>query len=172
MFKRILLLVCLLVALSGVAQAEIVSEVDTFDQTKYVYSYFKNPEFEKSKELKIKNLVFRKIITTDRTEYILTMDNSGKSKSSVYNNFLVKFDDSDSEIYKLTRRGNDIFGGYEEIVLIVPENVVAKILTSDKITLKVPLNPKGKNNYEISRNITVNINLEIINEWRQVIKSQ
>ena len=59
MLKKILLFICLLVALSGVASAKISSEVDDFDKTKYIQSYFK-PGIEKVEGLYIRELVFQK----------------------------------------------------------------------------------------------------------------
>ena len=60
MLKKILLLMCLLVVFSGVASAEIYSEVDDFDKTKYIYSYIKKPGIERIEGFYIREIVFQK----------------------------------------------------------------------------------------------------------------
>ena len=188
MLKKILLFMCFLVLLSGVGwaeaevasedddekvirvtKAEVISEVDNFDGTKYIYSYIKLSGM-KEKGIEIKELIFRKSITIDSVEYVLIFGNKGSALCPTYNNFLIKFDD-DSEMYILPRMSdNNIYDGYKEAVLVVPQNIVDKILASDKITFKIPLDPNYK---ETSiRNFIIDVNEEIINAWRQVIQAQ
>ena len=185
MLKKILLLMCLLVALSGVASAEIILEVDEFNETKYVYSCFEKPNI-KEKGIDLRNVIFRKHITDSSVKYILICSNIdsdpiGKNRFPVYNDFLIKFDDDIHEIYTLSRYGDftlmsrsvDLIAELHEIVLTVPEDVVKKILSSDKITIRVPLYPKELNkNKTLIRNFTFDISQEMINEWRQVILAE
>ena len=181
MLKKILLLICLLVALSGVASAEIISEVDDFDNTKYIYSYFRLVG-EKTEDIRIKDLYFRKSITANSVEYILIFSNTEvghglKDRFSIYNDFLIKFDDDNNEIYTLSRKGefsHYLDSGFQQIVLNVPENVISKILSSDKITLRIPLDLRhsGDKYKTRIRNFTFDVSQEMISEWRQVIQAE
>ena len=185
---------CLLILLSGTAKAEIISEVDDFDKTKYIYSYVRLPGI-KGKDIEVKNLLFRKCITANNVEYMLIFHNANYyGVFPSYNDFLIKFDD---EIYTLPRKGNTtvmynstafipnftpaLIGGYffvvsssygyHEMVLSVPENIVEKILSKNKITLRMPLYPRKYSKSSI-RNFTVDINEDILSEWRQVIQTE
>lgn len=187
--KKTLLVMCLLVALSGTVQAEVFSEVDDFDKTKYVYSYFRLTDVSmrdvvKERKgpvvLEVKHLIFRKNITTNPAEYLLIFRNTeigvaGENRFSSYNEFLVKFDDDENEIYTLPKRGSAVVDSsiIHEIVLSVPKNVVDKILSSNKVTLRIPLNPKYNDTTRSTiRSLAFDIREDILNEWRQVIQAE
>ena len=167
--KKILLLMCLLVALSGVASAEIYSGIDDFDKTKYIFSHFKETII-KDKGLNMQYLTFRKKITANNVEYTLRFNNvvtTGNTISMQYD-FLIKFDNNDNEIYILPDKQNDLL-----VLLDIPENVVNKILSSNKITLRIPFGPQYlRDNKTGFRNVIVDIPENIANEWRQVIQAE
>ena len=211
--KKILILLCLLVALTGVVRADfnsdndefnnndsdkvqIITEIDEFDNTKYIFSCIRLPGI-KEKGMEVKNLIFRKQISTSNTEYLIMFQNTevglyGQNRFPLYNKFLVKFDDDNNEIYTLPKIGDAIIkwggqgglfggsnhGGFHEVVLSVPENVVEKILTSNKMTIRVPLDARGHSWSDMNsayttsiRNFTFDINEEIMNEWKKVINA-
>jgi hypothetical protein len=152
--------------------AQIVKQIDTFDNTTHVFSYFRDIEAPLLKPYD--QVILKKTYKgSDEPEYLLILNRkdhySGVKDYSFYNDFYIKFNGDTNDVYVLPKKGllgNRLLG--EHVALVVPKNVVDKIRTANKIEVKIPTHVNIAKEVTLESNI-LSIPEEVIKEWKMLI---
>lgn len=162
----------LLLCLPNLVAAKIINQVDQFDNQTYIFSQFKDTELRTIKPLS--QLIFKKAYKTgENPKYLILITRKsiyGVAPYSFYNDFKIKFDHNTSKAFSLSCYAkND--NSLREIALAVPLNVIDMIMDNDSIEIEIPLYNGTAGNMELE-SIIYTVPIEVVREWRSVIKSE
>jgi hypothetical protein len=160
MFKK-LVIVCSLLSLFSVANAEILQMKDSIDNSKYIYSLSPKQPLQFPKYF-----MFKKIINNNSKDYFLTIQNdNGVTKTFSCAEYF-KMTINDKDIYTFLPTFSDVSGG-KQATIHLSNAIITNFNSINKIVFKIPI--FAERSSKLSSYYYFEVPQPILDEWKQVI---